>query len=193
VKCRRRTGRSIPMTDRHLGIEGYRFGRSFPRGVLAFGWVGLGLVGLTSLGRSEPLFIYNASASAPIGLYRVTADPIRRGDLVLANAPESVGRLAAERGYLPEGVPLVKRIAAVGGDTVCAREREVFIDGRHVAYQRVADGQGRPMPAWAGCRALGSGEFLLLMEGEPDSFDSRYFGPVSTEAIIGRLTPLWIE
>jgi type IV secretory pathway protease TraF len=38
---------------------------------------------------------------------------------------------------------------------------------------------------------LQAGEVFLLMEGVPDSFDGRYFGPVTTAAIVGRLVPLW--
>ena len=165
-----------------------------PRAILALGMLGLGAAGLPLLGRPAPLLIYNASASAPIGLYRVRpADPIRRGDLVLARTPPSVRRLAAERGYLPESVLLVKRVAATVGDTVCARDRAVTIDGRHVAEQLAADADGRPLPAWTGCRTLGPDEIFLLMADVPDSFDGRYFGPVPASAVIGRLVPLWLR
>jgi conjugative transfer signal peptidase TraF len=182
------------MPEGHRGRVVRPGGRTASRAILALCCLGLGLVGFISLGRPGPLIIYNASASAPIGFYRVLpADPIRRGDLILANIPESVRRLAADRGYLPANVHLVKRVAALDGNAVCARDRAVTIDGRPVGQQRVADGQGRPLPAWDGCRALGPGEFFLLMEGVPDSFDSRYFGPISTEAVIGRLVPLWVR
>ena len=165
-----------------------------PRAVLALGLLGLGAIGLPLLGRPAPLLIYNASASAPIGLYRVRpADPIRRGDLVLAHTPPSVRRLAAERGYLPESVPLVKRVAAMASDNVCVRDHAVSIDGRHVADQLAVDAEGRPLPAWAGCRTLGPDEIFLLMADVPDSFDGRYFGPVPTNAIIGKLVPLWLR
>jgi conjugative transfer signal peptidase TraF len=141
-----------------------------------------------------PVLVWNASASAPIGLYRVRSTGIvRRGDLVLARTPDSVRRLAAERRYLPATVPLVKRVAALDGDTVCAIDRAVTIDGRHVADQRAADRLGRPLPAWRGCRTLGRGDIFLLMAGVPDSFDGRYFGLVPANAIIGKLVPLWLR
>ncbi len=38
---------------------------------------------------------------------------------------------------------------------------------------------------------LGPGEVFLLNTAAPDSFDGRYFGPVSTNSIIGKATPLW--
>src|SRR5690242_19223962 len=67
-------------------------------------------------------FVWNASASAPIGLYHVThGRPLARGDLVLAIPDTSLAAFADARGYLAAGVPLVKRIAAVAGDEVCAR------------------------------------------------------------------------
>ena len=165
-----------------------------PRAILALGLLGLGAIGLPLLGRPAPLIIYNGSASAPLGLYRVLpAGPIRRGDLVLARTPVSVRSLAAERGYLPESVPLVKRVAATAGDAVCVRDHAVSIDGRHVADQLVADPESRPLPAWTGCRALGPDEIFLLMADVPDSFDGRYFGPIPANAIIGKLVPLWFR
>src|SRR5512132_3425293 len=83
--------------------------RRRPRTVLALTMFGLGLIGLAALGRPAPWLVWNASASAHIGLYRVVpgAD-VERGDMVLVRPPESVRQLAAERGYLPQKVPLVK-------------------------------------------------------------------------------------
>jgi len=178
------------VTDYRRGLALGR-SRKSPSRILLIACAGLGLVGLTSL-KPAPFIIYNASASAPLGFYRVlAAGPIRRGDLILVQAPDFARRLAAERGYLPQSAPLVKRVAAQGGAAVCARNRAIFIDGRHVADRLAKDSRGRFLPAWSGCRTLGSGEFFLLMEDVPDSFDSRYFGPVRASAIVGRLAPLW--
>lgn len=169
-------------------------GRAHGRAIPVLGLAGLGLLGFATFGRPAPLVIYNASASAPIGFYYVLPpQPIRRGDLVLAHTPESVRQLAAARHYLPADVPLVKRVAAVAGDTVCAIHRAVTIDGRHVAEQLAADRLGHPLPDWSGCRTLRTGQIFLLMEGVPDSFDGRYFGPIPVRAVIGRLVPLWLR
>jgi len=89
-------------------------------------------------------------------------------------------------------VPLVKRVAAVAGDRVCAADHAVNIDGRHVADRLSADRLGRPLPVWTGCRTLQVGE-LFLLNGVPDSFDGRYFGPTPTSAVIGELVPLWLR
>lgn len=139
----------------------------------------------------QPRLVYNASASAPLGFYRTADGPIRRGDFVLARLPEPVARFAAARGYLPITVPVVKRIAALAGDVVCADFAAITINDRVVARPLAQDGQGRALPSWQGCRTLATGDVFLLMESVPASFDGRYFGPISTAAIMAKLVPLW--
>lgn len=141
-----------------------------------------------------PRLVWNASASAPVGLYRVTpGSPVRRGDMVIARTPLAVRALAANRHYVPANVPLVKRVAGVPGDTVCAAGTVVTVDGRPVAMRRAADRVGRPLPWWEGCRTLRDGAQFLLMAEAPDSFDGRYFGPSAAADVIGKATPLWVR
>ena len=135
--------------------------------------------------------VYNASPSMPLGWYRTApADRLRVGMLVVAQIPVWAARLAAVRGYLPITVPVIKRIAAVRGDYVCERSGVLSINGRTVARALVADSAGRPLPEWRGCGELARGEYLLLGD-VPDSYDSRYFGPVMRKAIVRRAIPLW--
>lgn len=182
------------MIERFLGrAQRRRRVRRRPRTVLALALFGLGLIGLATLARPAPWLVWNASASAPIGLYRVLPGTPIRGDLVLVRTPDSVRQLAAERGYLPQNVPLVKRVAAQGGDVVCAADDVISVNGRVVAERLARDRLGRPLPAWTGCQTLGPDDVFLLMEDVTGSFDGRYFGSVHRAAIIGRLAPLWIE
>jgi conjugative transfer signal peptidase TraF len=116
---------------------------------------------------------------------------LRRGDFVLAWLPDAVRELAAERDYLPANVPLVKRVAALTGDTICSEQARLTINGIAVATALRADSRGRSLPQWNGCRTVGQKEVFLLMASVPDSFDGRYFGPIATRAIIGKLVPLW--
>ncbi|HYC95367.1 MAG TPA: S26 family signal peptidase [Sphingomicrobium sp.] len=137
------------------------------------------------------LLLWNASASAPIGLYRVHREgPPRRGDTVVAWTPAPARSLASRRRYLPANVPLVKRVAAAGGDRVCAGGKEVSINGRLVAMRQQSDPAGRRMPWWVGCRALQRNEYLLLMDS-PASFDGRYFGLTRGSEILGIAELLW--
>lgn len=139
-----------------------------------------------------PALVWNVSASAPIGLYRITPGrPIDVDDMVAARPPADVRRLAAVRRYLPLNVPLVKRAAAIEHDIVCAAGVEITINGRWVADRYVADGQGRALPWWSGCRVLGEGELFLLMEENPKAFDGRYFGITMPGDVLGRAILLW--
>ncbi len=152
---------------------------------------GVALIGISAF-ISTPVLVWNASASAPIGLYRIVSGTPKRGDVVLIRPPDFVEKLAAGRGYLPAGVPLIKRIAAMGSDDVCAFDSAVIINGHAVAYQLEHDSAGRSLPRWNECRVLKADEYFLLNEAE-NSFDSRYVGPVPRAQIIGRLVPLWTE
>ena len=153
---------------------------------------GIALVGFSAIARPQPYLVWNASASVAAGLYRVISGAPERGDFVLVRIPKSIEKLAAMRGYLPAGVPLIKRVAAVAGNDVCAFDGAIIVNGGIVARQRKADRAGRSLPRWNECRALAGGEFFLLGDA-PDSFDSRYFGPVSSARVIGRVVPLWSD
>jgi conjugative transfer signal peptidase TraF len=139
-----------------------------------------------------PLLVWNASASAPVGLYGVGATTgIRTGDMVIAWPPKPLRVFAARRRYLPANVPLVKRVMAEPGDTVCALGQEIFVNGRRIAERLTRDGSGRPMPWWTGCVTLRSGMMFLLMTDSSASFDGRYFGPTKPAQIVGKATLLW--
>ena len=92
---------------------------------------------------------------------------------------------------MPDTVPMVKRIAAENGDIVCRERDAIVINGRVVAHALSADGAGRGLPVWSGCHRLGEGEMFLLMDNVRASFDSRYFGPIPTTAVVGKAVPLW--
>jgi conjugative transfer signal peptidase TraF len=137
------------------------------------------------------LMVWNASASAPVGLYAVSrGQRLLRGDMVIAWAPRPARLLAASRRYLPANVPLVKSVAAVPGDRVCANGTEIRINGRLAAVRRRHDPSLRPMPWGEGCRKLGRGEIFLLMDSSL-SFDGRYFGISRMHDLVGGAKLLW--
>lgn len=160
---------------------------------MTLGVFGITCLGATILAPPLPRLVWNASASAPIGLYRVTPEArLRRGDMVIAWAPAGPRALAAQRHYLPGNVPLVKRVAALPGDRICAIGSAIFVGGHRVAERRARDAAGREMPWWRGCMTLGGGKMLLLMDASA-SFDGRYFGPTLPRDVIGKATPLWVR
>jgi len=161
-------------------------------------WIAIGAVGITLVLSTvalppAPRLVWNASASAPIGLYAVApgtaAEP---GDMVVARLPEPYRRLAATRRYVPLNVPLVKRVSATAGDEVCSLGGQVFVNGRPVAERLTVDRAGRPLPHWSGCRRLRGGQRFLLMDA-PASFDGRYFGVTEGVDIVGKARLLWVR
>ena len=145
--------------------------------------------------RDRVLVVYNPSESVPRGWYRIgrmeSAASLQVGSIVLARLPADVAAFAAQRGYLPSGVPILKRIGALSPQSVCVRGQVVHIDGAVVASVRTRDGAHRPLQAWSQCRPLAVGELFLLGDMNPASFDSRYFGPISASAVLGVARPLW--
>lgn len=160
--------------------------------------LGIGAVALLALvapiasGHWSPRLVWNASPSAPEGLYAVRPGaPIRVGDMVIARTPIAFRALADARHYIPADVPLVKQVVAASGDQICALGDALYRNGVWLAARRRTDGAGRPMPGWQGCRRLGPDQYFLLMAASALSFDGRYFGVTARRDIIGRARLLW--
>jgi conjugative transfer signal peptidase TraF len=138
----------------------------------------------------KPLLVWNVTASAPIGLYRRSFSAVERAAWVLITPPRQAHLLAAQRGYLPLNVPMVKRVAALSGDTVCRADSTVMVNGMVRAIALSRDRKGRALPVWQGCERLNSDQIFLLTTPSA-SFDSRYFGVVPRANLIERIEPLW--
>lgn len=157
-----------------------------------------GLAALLALGSlalpmTRPL-VWNVSASVPTGLYAIRGkNSLHVGERIVIAPPPALRHLIAERGYLPAGVPLLKRIAAVSGQRVCRFAHVITIDGKLVGIARVRDRAGRTLPAWFGCRRIGAGQVFVMNPASPDSFDGRYFGVTEMRDITGRATPIWTD
>jgi conjugative transfer signal peptidase TraF len=142
----------------------------------------------------------NISRSLPIGLYQRAPGKAHRGDLLVVCLSESVGRYARDRGYLwkgncPGGVaPLGKAVLALPGDTVTVGPGGLYLNGLLVPRTRpvARDSRGRAVAHYPfGRYVVGRGDVWLFSSHHPMSFDSRYFGPVSSDRIRARIRPLW--
>jgi conjugative transfer signal peptidase TraF len=151
-------------------------------------------VGYPGLAPMPTKLIWNASPSAPVGFYTIDFNgPFQVADLVAVDAPEPFATFIADRDYLPKGVPLLKRIRAVSGQTVCRSNLTITVDGVEVGAALERDRAGRDLPVWQGCRRVATGEVFLMNSQVRDSLDGRYFGLTSTHQIIGRAVPLWTD
>lgn len=151
---------------------------------------GAALVGF-SAAPQMPVLLWNATASAPLGFYRMAPVAVPSvGDWVAYRPPAPLARWLSAGGYLPAHVPLLKKVAAVAGEEVCRDGDVLSIDETRVARILHQDSRGRPLRGWVGCRRLRDGE-LFLLNPAPRSLDGRYFGPVRTADLMGRAEPLW--
>jgi conjugative transfer signal peptidase TraF len=150
----------------------------------------LGLA-LSALFRPAPRLIWNVSASVPIGLYAVQpAGALHVNELLVVMPPEPLATFLDERRYLPKGVPLLKHVLALPGQTVCRSDCAITVDGVAMGEALDRDHLGRPLPVWQGCRVVAAGE-VFLMNQRADSLDGRYFGPLPATTIVGQADPIW--
>jgi len=160
-----------------------RLSRRARRSAIGLGACGL-VLGLAALAAS-PVMLVNRSPSEPPGLYTRTSQSIAVGRIIAFRVP------ALGRAYVDQALPtlrhrsLLKAVAAGPGDRVCEGEGGLTINGRRRAPVVARDRLGRPLPHWQGCRALAADEFFVFSDRVPNSFDSRYFGPVSRQAVLG--------
>lgn len=154
--------------------------------------VGIAALGAPAVVQMQARVVYNPTDSVASGWYWIgPSDALHVGSIVLVRLSPAVTAFAAQRGYLPRGVPILKRIGAVAPQSVCVRGQTVQIDGAVVATVLAHDGKHRLLLPWGQCRMLKEGELFLLSDVHPASFDSRYFGPIDASAVLGSARPIW--
>ncbi|MDI7861915.1 conjugative transfer signal peptidase TraF [Rhizobiaceae bacterium n13] len=144
-------------------------------------------------------FRVNFTPSEPLGLWRIVPldRAVHNGDVVFVCPPATdVMREARARGYLRRGfcaggvAPLIKMVAAMSGQAVEIGD-DVRIDGQRLSSSRVMplDGNGRRLvPDRGGPIPPGT---VYLHSEFPGSFDSRYFGPLPVDGILGLAREVW--
>ncbi|MDK1494275.1 S26 family signal peptidase [Sinorhizobium sp. 7-81] len=138
--------------------------------------------------------IWNASASAPIGLYRIEpVDQLNVTDLAVVWPPHELAVFLDQRGYLPKGVPLLKRVLAIAGTKVCRTGKAIIAYDMVYGEALERDSRGRPLPVWQGCITIKKSQAFFMNWDVPDSLDGRYFGALPLSTVIGRAVPLWTD
>lgn len=152
------------------------------------------VIGSISVADIAPRLIWNASASVPVGLYRLEPPThLALGDLVAVAPPEPLAQFITARGYVGPGVPLLKRVTALPGTRVCRTGTTITVHGQVLGAARERDRLGRPLPIWQGCRVVGEGEVFLMNRDAEDSLDGRYFGPLPVSSVTARIVPIWTD
>jgi type IV secretory pathway protease TraF len=115
--------------------------------------------------------VVNLTNSEPTGIYlRVPGKP-KRGGLVALR-------------------PLMKHVVAVPGDVVTVTAQGTHVNGRFWPSSAIAEDTHGYQPFPFGTYALRPGQYWLLGTS-PDSWDSRYIGPVPIDLIDSSVEPVW--
>ena len=100
----------------------------------------------------------------------------QRGDIIVFNPP------------VPDAtIPYVKRVIAVGGETVDLRNGNVFVNGQQV---NIAQAHGTTLPQAPQIVypfTVPQGQIFVMGDNRTFSSDSRTFGPVPVASIIGKV------
>lgn len=100
------------------------------------------------------------------------------GDIVMFHAPPDPAQL------------FVKRIVAAGGDVVRIQNGRVFVNDRALDDGLVVPADYRSHDDW-GPYHVPEGSFLVLGDHRNRSSDSRHWGPVRRDAIVGKVRARW--
>lgn len=187
------TGSSTPLAVRQADVR--MNGRQRALSTLCLGTAGV--IALIVAGHAGGLRI-NFTPSYALGLWRIAPldrDPVA-GDLIFLCPPQTPAfTLAVDRGYIRRGLcpgwmtPLIKTVAAIPGQHI-AVNTSVRVDGVSVASSAVRerDAEGRALEPWSG--GVVPAGHLFLHSDFAGSYDSRYFGPVPAEGLLGLAEPV---
>lgn len=118
-------------------------------------------------------------------------DSYHYGDVVVFTPPSGSG-------LETQGIPFIKRIIGMPGDTVSLENGRVFVTQPDASPVRIeepyvvteADGSTAPTicprPDCPLTWIVGTDEYFVMGDNRPSSQDSRVFGPVDKELILGR-------
>ena len=140
----------------------------------------------------------NTTPSEPLGLWQIERleRPPAVGDLVFVCPPrtavfdEALARGYLRRGLCPGGVgPLIKSVAALPGQRIEVGA-DVRVDGIPLSSSdvRAADADGRSLTPFAG--GVVPADHVFLHSSFKGSYDSRYFGPLPDDGVLGLARPL---
>jgi conjugative transfer signal peptidase TraF len=143
----------------------------------------------------------NLTPSLPLGFYQQTQPSSSSEGLIAEFCPSGVSAALSRRyralGFAcpDHGVPLLKPVAAVEGDTVSVTANGITVNGTLLANSKPLsrDTHSRTMSTWAATSyRVASHEVIVVSTYHPGSFDSRYLGPIATSSLRRFVKPLWV-
>jgi conjugative transfer signal peptidase TraF len=160
------------------------------------------LLGFSCLFLSDWLGLrFNTTHSVDPGFYWVVDKAPEKGDFVsFCPAETIISQMAYARGYIGFGncpghyQRLLKIVDGMEGDKIEFQEQGISINGSVLPKSALLkhDGLGRSlMPFGSKPIVLNTGELWVMTNRNPQSFDSRYFGPIRLAQVSNVVRPLW--
>jgi conjugative transfer signal peptidase TraF len=159
-------------------------------------WLLLVLFALIVLNFTHIIYFNIYTHSLPYGVYMKKDGIPKRGDYAASCLTEQIAQYGIARGYLAQGdcntgtVRVLKMIGAISGDHFIVDNKFFKING--LLYRIIdKDSSGRTLKIFYNQKdgVVGNGKYILLSDFAKNSWDSRYWGPVSIQFL---LKPLWI-
>ncbi len=85
-----------------------------------------------------------------------------------------------------EGIPLIKRVVGVPGDRLTISNAQVVVNGTPLDEPYVHD-EPTDCAQYCGPLVLEAGQYFVMGDNRVNSYDSRSFGPVNEQDIIGHV------
>ena len=159
-------------------------------------WLLLILLVLILLNSIHIIYFNIFTHSLPYGIYIKTNGVPQRDEYAASCLTQSIAQYGISRGYLAVGncntgtVPVLKIIKGIPGDHFGLKNGFLEING---SFYRIMDqdSSGRALAAFYKKKegVLDKGQYILLSDFAKNSWDSRYWGPVSIDFLV---KPLWI-
>lgn len=141
----------------------------------------------------------NITNSYPIGIYKIDNNKtITRGAMILFCPPLNETIIeGVKRGYIQIGIcpghvtPLQKKVVGLPGDVIVTNTKGVYVNNILQKNSSIFknDYKGNSLLAYQG-GTIKKDEMFVMSDYNERSFDSRYFGVVSSKSIIGHIYPV---
>jgi conjugative transfer signal peptidase TraF len=146
-------------------------------------------------------FVFIRENSMPRGIYRKVSESPQKGDMVLIQLPHEWSRFGLSRNYVRPNFDgsrqrrTLKYYIAGEGDSVAISSDGIEVNGELVEFsaQLAKDTIGRDMPRLdLQTQILEEGEFLVLSHQLENGYDSRYYGVLEGESLVGKMLPVYL-
>ena len=162
--------------------------------VLIISLLFIGVIALVTkqIAHSGYRLTYSTTLSMPKGFYLIKPfASLKHGDIVEFYPPVAIRDFLKQKHWAPRSGLLLKHVYGIPEDFVCTQNNFIFINGAKIAPIYKFYAPGKKLPQISLCRKLNQDEYFLLSTTISNSFDSRYFGPVSRKDIVGEASFLF--